>query len=69
MESEQLLARALRAQAASSPTGQPGATPDVPTAALRPSRPASQLPAGWVLAIALLLGLLGGALAGVVSML
>lgn len=69
MESEQLLAQALRAQAASTPAGPPGAVPELPTAALRPSRPASQLPAGWVLAIALLLGLLGGALAGVVSML
>lgn len=65
MDSERLLAQALRAQVA----GTPGRPHEPPTAQLRRPRPAAPLPAGWVLLIALLLGLLGGAMAGVVSLL
>jgi hypothetical protein len=67
VESEQLLAQALRAQVAGAAS--PAAVP-VRTEALRPAgRPVRQLGAGWVLLIALLLGLLGGAIAGIVSLL
>jgi hypothetical protein len=70
-DSERLLAQALRAQAA----GAGEYHPDPATTALPPalrSTPAwasarRQLAAGWVLLIALVLGLLAGAAAGIVS--
>ena len=61
MDSEQLLSQALRAQAAGMPTG--GHRPPPPP----PQR--TQLTAGWVLLIALVLGLLAGAAAGLVTVL
>jgi hypothetical protein len=65
MESEQLLAQALRAQAAWTPDRPPEPSP----VATGPAAEPEQLAAGWVLLIALLLGLLGGAAAGAVSLL
>ena len=62
MESERLLAQALRAQAA----WMPGRPPDV---APPPDAEPAQLAAGWVLLIALVLGLLGGAAAAAISLL
>lgn len=65
MESEQVLAQALRAQAA----GMPGRPPEPSPEAPRPDAEPARLAAGWVLLIALVLGLLGGAVAGAVSLL
>lgn len=65
MESEQLLAQALRAQAAWTPDRPPEPSSATPGPAAGPA----QLAAGWVLLIALVLGLLGGAAAGAVSLL
>lgn len=65
MESERLLAQALRAQVA----GTSGQAAQQPTATAPPTDRPRRLAAGWVLLIALLLGLIGGAVAGVVSML
>jgi hypothetical protein len=64
VESERLLAQALRAQAAWTPDG-----PPEPSAAVAPAAGPARLAAGWILLIALLLGLLGGAAAGAVSLL
>lgn len=58
---EDLLSQALRAQAAGLPGGPPR------PAAARPAR--LRLPAGWLLLIALVLGLLAGAAAGLVTVL
>lgn len=57
---EDLLAQALRAQAA----GAPGRGPAHPGGPRR-----AALPAGWVLLIALVLGLLAGAAAGLITVL
>jgi hypothetical protein len=64
VDSEQLLAQALRAQAAGA-----GGHPEPATTALPHAEPARrrQLAAGWVLLAALVLGLLAGATAGIVS--
>lgn len=67
MDSERLLAQALRAQAA----GAAGYHPEPATTALplavqaRPAR--RRLAAGWVLLTALIFGVLAGAAAGAVS--
>lgn len=61
-DSEQLLFQALRAQAAGMPMGAQ------PAPAVNGQR-APVLPAGWVLLIALVLGLLAGAVAGLVTVL
>lgn len=67
MDSEQLLEQALRAQAVGMPM--PGHGPAThagpPPAQPEPSR----LPAAWVLLIALVLGMLAGAVAGLVTVL
>jgi hypothetical protein len=61
---ERLLSQALRAQAAGVPVSRPQPPPP-------PAAPAdrSSLPAGWLLLIALVLGLLAGAVAGLVTVL
>jgi hypothetical protein len=74
-DAERLLAQALRAQAASMPAGR--APPDWrPTPS--PSGPGTdtgggtvrrRISAGWILLLALLLGLLAGAAAGLVTVL
>lgn len=58
MDSEQLLAQALRAQAVSTPTYGPARTPQ-----------RQGLTTGWVLLLALVMGLLAGAVAGLVTVL
>jgi uncharacterized protein involved in exopolysaccharide biosynthesis len=58
LDSEQLLSQALRAQAAGMPVRAP-----------HTRQPRPSMPAGWVLLIALVLGLLAGAVAGLVSVL
>jgi hypothetical protein len=65
VDSEQLLAQALRAQAA----GAPGYRPEPATTALPAARPARRVAAGWLLLAALVLGLLAGITAGVVTVL
>jgi len=61
---ERLLSQALRAHAAGMPVSRPLPPP---RAAAAPDR--WSLPAGWVLLIALVLGLLAGAVAGLVTVL
>ena len=61
MDSEQLLSQALRAQAAGMPARGHRPPPQPPQR--------TQLTAGWVLLIALVLGLLAGAAAGLVTVL
>jgi hypothetical protein len=63
---ERLLSQALRAQAAGVPVNGP-APPVPPPAPAPPER--SSLSAGWLLLIALVLGLLAGAVAGLVTVL
>ena len=62
-DSEHLLAQALRAQAASGGGAEPT------TVALPPGRRPRRLAAGWLLLIALVLGLIAGATAGLITVL
>jgi hypothetical protein len=74
-KAERLLEQALRAQAAGVAaqgpvTGSPPSPPTVPPPPpVPPAEERSSLSAGWVLVIALVLGLLAGAVAGLVTVL